>query len=210
LIYRTHADLGGEDGHGGIVPEPEGQRFHAPWEERVMALTLAMGATGLWNIDMSRAARESLASYRDLRYYEIWLKGLEKLLSSSGALSEPPTPAPQVLRAGSVAAALAHGSPYTREAARRARFAVEQRVRTRADAPGHHTRLPGYARGKVGVVARVHGAHVFPDTNARGLGECPQWLYTVAFDDRELWGEDRPLQRSIVSVDAWEPYLEPV
>jgi hypothetical protein len=123
-------------------------------------------------------------------------------------MDEPRTPAPLVLRADRVAATLARGRPCTREAMSPARFALGQRVRTRADTPEHHTRLPGYARGKVGVVARMHGAHVFPDTNARGLGECPQWLYTVAFDERELWGEDLPLQRSTVSVDAWEPYLE--
>jgi nitrile hydratase len=75
--------------------------------------------------------------------------------------------------------------------------------------PPHHTRLPGYARGKVGMIEKIHGAHVFPDSNARGMGEAPQWLYTVAFDEKELWGETAPLQRSIVSVDAFEPYLEP-
>ena len=46
-----------------------------------------------------------------------------------------------------------------------------------------------------------------PDSNASGDGENPQWLYTVTFEGRELWGEtsDPDLQ---VSVDAWEPYLE--
>jgi nitrile hydratase len=58
-------------------------------------------------------------------------------------------------------------------------------------------------------VERVHGAHVFPDINARALGESPQWLYTVAFDEKELWGEQNPKQRSTISVDAFEPYLEP-
>jgi len=43
----------------------------------VLALTLAMGTTGLWNIDASRAARETLADYRELSYYQIWLAGLE-------------------------------------------------------------------------------------------------------------------------------------
>ena len=56
---------------------------------------------------------------------------------------------------------------------------------------------------------RVHGAHVFPDTNAHGLGESPQWLYTVAFDEKELWGEQTLKQQSTISVDAFEPYLEP-
>ena len=59
------------------------------------------------------------------------------------------------------------------------------------------------------MIERVHGAHVFPDTNALELGESPQWLYTVAFDARELWGESAPAPHSIISVDAFEPYLEP-
>jgi nitrile hydratase beta subunit len=206
--YRSNADLGGQEQRGAIIPEPEGELFHAPWEPRAMALTLAMGASGLWNIDMSRAARETLVNYRDLSYYEIWLAALERLLSGSGALNERAS-APRVLRAESVAATLARGTPTSRAPARRARFAVGDAVRTRADQPAHHTRLPGYARGKIGVVARVHGTHVFADTNASGLGECPQWLYTVAFDERELWGDGLPVQRSTISVDAWEPYLEP-
>ena len=73
--------------------------------------------------------------------------------------------------------------------------------------PATHTRLPQYVRGHAGVIDRVLGCHVFPDSNASGDGENPQWLYTVSFDGFELWGEasDPNLQ---VSVDAWEPYLE--
>ena len=83
--YHSHADLGGQDLKDRVRPEPEGELFHAPWEPRVLALTLAMGATGLWNIDSSRAARETLADYRELSYYQIWLAGLHKLLLQSGA-----------------------------------------------------------------------------------------------------------------------------
>jgi nitrile hydratase subunit beta len=208
MTYRSHADLGGGEEHARIIPEPEGELFHAPWEARTMALVVAMGATGLWNIDANRAARETLIDYRDLSYYEIWLKGLEKLLLSSGAMDEPATRTPQMLRADRVAATLARGTSFARTATHAARFSVNQAVRTCALQPAHHTRLPGYARGKVGVVERLHGAYVFADTNSRGLGECPQWLYTVAFEARELWGEDAPAPRSVISVDAWEPYLE--
>ncbi len=209
MSYDSQADMGGRPHSGALVAEPEGELFHAPWEPRVMALTLAMGATGLWNIDMSRAARETLTNYRNLSYYEIWLEGLEKLLVQSGALDEPAPQPLRVLRADAVDAALARGTPYARAPTQSARFGVDQRVRTCAARPAHHTRLPAYARGKVGVVTRVHGAFVFPDTNARGLGECPQWLYTVAFEEQELWGEAARAQRSRISVDAWEPYLEP-
>jgi nitrile hydratase beta subunit len=219
LSYRSHADLGGHDGYGAVQPQAEDELFHAPWEPRVLALTLAMGATGLWNLDNSRAARETLANYRELSYYQIWLAGLEKLLLQSGTLQtgeleqgrslRPAVAVARVLRPDGVAAALARGTPTARPPGGPARYALGQWVRTTAAAPPHHTRLPGYARGKRGVIERVHGAHVFADTHAQDLGERPQWLYTVMFDERELWGADTAPQQACVSVDAWEPYLEP-
>ena len=70
----------------------------------------------------------------------------------------------------------------------------------------HHTRLPAYVRGKCGFIERTHGMHMFADAHAQGLGEQPQWLYTVVFDAIGLWPDAAP--RLTVSVDAWEPYLE--
>jgi nitrile hydratase len=179
-----------------------------------------MGATGRWNIDMGRAARETLENYAALSYYEIWLGGLEKLLLASGAVSadelrqgrmlQAPAAMPRVLHAASVAAVLARGSPVMRTPSGPQRFAVGQSVRTRAQQADHHTRLPGYARGKRGIIERVHGVHVFADTQAQALGEQPHWLYTVLFNATELWGESTASDAlDTVSVDAWEPYLEP-
>ena len=79
---------------------------------------------------------------------------------------------------------------------------------TRNIHPTGHTRLPRYARGKRGVVERVHGVHVFADASAHGEGENPQWLYTVRFAGPELWGEGSDPTLA-VSIDAWESYLEP-
>ena len=219
MSYRSHADLGGQAGFGRVIPEPEGELFHADWERQVLALTLAMGATGVWNIDMSRSARETLPGYRALTYYEAWIEGLEKLLIERGLVGRdeiaaarmlhPPRPVTRVLRAADVPAALAQGSPTQRAVTGPARFTIGERVRTRAEEVAHHTRLPGYARGKMGRIEHVLGVHVFADTNAQGLGEQPQWLYTVIFDARELWG-DTGAQHTSVSIDAWEPYLERV
>jgi nitrile hydratase beta subunit len=209
VTYHSHADLGGREVPGAIVQEPEGEYFHAPWEPRVMALVVAMGPTGMSNIDMNRAARETLPNYRDLSYYEIWLAALEKLALQKGLLGDSPPPPKQVLRADTAVAAIKKGFPASRPAMRPARFSIGDRVRMAAVQPQHHTRLPAYARGKLGVIARVHGAHIFPDTNAQGLGESPQCLYTVTFDARDLWGKSAPAPHSIVSVDAFEPYLEP-
>jgi len=217
--YTSHADLGGKTGYGRVVPEPEGEWFHADWEPGVLALTLAMGATGSWNIDMSRAARETLPHYARLSYYEIWFEALVKLLAerqlvrgdelAAGHALHPPRPIARTLAAADVPAVLAKGSPTERPATAPARYAVGQTVCMYAGIVPHHTRLPGYVRGKRGVVARVHGAHVFADAHASGRGEQPHWLYTVVFDGRELWGGARPAGLK-VSVDAWEPYLSAV
>jgi nitrile hydratase len=79
-------DLGGMHGLGPIEIEADEPLFHAPWERRVFALTLAMGARGDWNLDMTRHAREnrSPADYLSSSYYEIWLKGLEQQLHEHG------------------------------------------------------------------------------------------------------------------------------
>ncbi|MBX3635647.1 MAG: nitrile hydratase subunit beta [Rubrivivax sp.] len=218
MNYVSHADLGGREGCGPVVPEPEGELWHAAWEPRALALTVAAGASGAWNLDMSRAARETLPDYARLSYYEIWVHALERLLRERGVLHDDelaggrPRPAaappPRVLHAADVPAALARGAPTERPAPGPARFAPGQRVRLRAGAVPHHTRLPGYARGRTGVVEALHGAHVFPDTHAQGRGEQPQWLYTVVFDGAELWGGDTRARQLRVSIDAWEPYLE--
>ena len=219
MTYHSRADLGGQDGFGRVTPVGEDELFHAAWERQALALTLAMGATGAWNIDMSRRARETLPDYPTLTYYEIWIKGLESLLIerglvgpdeiAAGRMLHPARPGLPLLRVTDVPAVLARGSPTLRPATVPARFAVGEPVRLRAAAVAHHTRLPGYARGKTGHIDQVRGVHVFPDAHAQGLGEQPCWLYTVVFTGRELWGSGAAANHT-VSIDAWEPYLEPV
>ena len=87
------------------------------------------------------------------------------------------------------------------------RFAPGDRVRTSTVDPDHHTRLPRYARGKRGVIDRIHGVYVFPDANAHGEGEAPHALYSVRFEAAELWGPSGQA-RAPVLIDLWERYLE--
>jgi nitrile hydratase subunit beta len=216
MSHVTQADLGGQTGFGAIVNEAEDERFHADWEPRVLALTLAMGATGLWNIDMSRAARESLPAYARLTYYEIWFEALLKLAAAHTLVSDDELTAgralhaarelPRKLHAAAVPAVLAKGASTERPATAKARFKAGDAVRMFDGAVPHHTRLPRYVRGRRGVIERVHGSHVFADAHATGRGEQPHWLYTVVFDAHELWPDAARGVR--VSVDAWEPYME--
>ena len=213
-------DLGGQMGFGPVAPEPDEPYFHAGWERRALGVTLCAGALGAWTLDESRHARESLhpADYYSSSYYEIWIKALERLLARHGFVSaaeletgeaSPGGAAPKrVLKAADVPAVLARGGPCDRPVEAAPRFAAGQRVRTRNMHPAGHTRLPRYARGRTGVVETVHEGFVFPDTNAHGMGEQPQRVYTVVFDGRELWG-DAADPSLTVSIDAWESYLEP-
>lgn len=218
-------DMGGQQGFGPVQPEPDEPLFHAEWEKRALALTLAMGAGGQWNIDLGRSARESLppATYLGSSYYAIWILALERLMQERGLVTSQELRADTVqtrppvlfrtLHADAVDASLARGTATERQVDQAAAFAPGQRVRARNMHPGGHTRLPRYVRGHVGTVALVHGAHVFPDRHvSRPLppfDEAPQWLYTVVFDAQELWGAQGDAAVRI-SVDAWEPYLEAV
>jgi nitrile hydratase len=180
---------------------------------------LAIGPVSRWSIDAYRFAQESLppGEYLTSSYYEVWMKALEKLLVAQGLVGADELASRRSLRAGAevrrilrasdVRAALSKRRSYERAVEAAARYAVGDRVRTRNMHPTGHTRLPRYARGKVGVIERVHGAHVLPDTNAHGRGEHPHWLYAVRFAATELWGEGADPTLS-VSIDAWESYLQ--
>lgn len=212
-------DLGGMMGFGPVVPEPDEPIFHGEWEKRVLAATLAMGATGAWNLDQSRHARESLppVDYLSFSYYEIWLAALIRLLEQRQLVTEeelaagravtPARPVPKILARDKVAAVLAAGAPLAREREEPAEFRPGDRVIARNIHPFGHTRLPRYVRGRPGVIHAVHGAHVFPDSHAAGRGEDPQWLYSVAFAAADLWGPQADPTLT-VHVDLWEPYLE--
>jgi len=211
-------DMGGLECFGPIEHEPD-ELFHADWEKQVLALSLAMGATGTWNLDQSRSARESLepSEYLSIGYYRIWLYALESLLLkyelitagelTNGESLEPAKPLKRVLVASDVSQTLKRGGPTNRAVNTTACYSVGDRVRVRNIHVSTHTRLPAYIRNHTGVVHYVHGAHVYPDSNALGQGENPQWLYNVKFNARELWGERRD-ERDAVHVDCWEPYLE--
>jgi len=201
-------DMGGMEGLGALEIDADEPLFHAAWEARVLAMTIAMGAWGRWNIDVSRHARERIAGpdYLAMSYYEKWLAGLTTLIAETGLASADEIVSP-ALKAEQVPAALARGGPTSREVPAAKRFAVGDAVRARNLNPAGHTRLPRYVRGRRGVIERDHGAHVLPDANAHGLGERPERLYGVRFAAAELWGEGRGRGDS-VHLDLWDSYLD--
>ena len=209
-------DMGGEQNFGPVEAEADEPVFHHRWEGRVLAMNLAMGATGQWNIDEGRAGIESIApaTYLAMSYYEKWFERLIRMLLARNLVTREEIGDGKARASGTKIATLAaeqviptlrRGSITLRTIAAPARFKVGDKVRTKSMSPATHTRLPRYCRDKPGTIAIVHGAHVYPDTNALGRGEDPQWLYTVRFEARDLWGEDTTA--NAVYADCWEPYL---
>ena len=213
-------DMGGMHGLGPLLPEKDEPVWHAPWEARVFAMSSAMGAWRRGNIDAGRQTLEQMpaADYLRATYYEKWLYGLVERSVRQGLITreeaetgraDPSVPkVTPPLRAAQVDPIMQRGGPSTREVERQPMFRIGDAIRTRNIHPLSHTRLPRYCRDKPGVITALHGAHVFPDSNALFQGENAQPLYTVEFRARDLWGEAAN-PRDTVRIDLWEDYLAP-
>ncbi len=221
-------DLGGMHGFGPVVREKDEPAFHASWEAAVMAISRTTREQGLVNIDQFRHAIERMAPahYLSASYYERWLDGMSRLLAEKSVithealdsrtahfLAHPRQTAKAFIvstksRVPVVAVPVPASTGFMRRELRPPAFRVGDAVITRESRPAGHTRLPRYARGKRGTISRYHGVHVFPDTNAHGLGEMPQPLYSVRFGGQELWGDSAEGHQAVY-LDLWESYLLP-
>jgi nitrile hydratase len=213
-------DLGGMHGFGRIPYSADEPVFHERWEARVFGLSLALGGRGPINLDATRHRGERLdpVAYFHNGYYGRWLAALEMLLEEEGLLAGGEIDA-RLAAGGAAATAVpaAKSRPrggsrvpllsVIRPVAQQPLFALGEVVRTRNHQPAGHTRLPAYARCRRGIVRRVHPAMVFPDTNAHGLGENPQYVYSVEFQGEELWG-DAAEPGTCLMLDLFESYLQ--
>jgi nitrile hydratase len=211
-------DMGGMHGFGAVQPEADEPTFHAVWEGRVLGMSRSLGYAGAWNVHMARAARESLnpVDYLSASYYENMLLTVEKQLVTKGLVGRDELAAGRSLRPGTPLARTVDPSDISPILRRRkkpqtptspARFKVGDRVRGRNINPRTHTRLPRYARGRVGVIEAIAGVNPLADAAALGA-EDPQWYYTVVFAGPELWGDGSDPHLS-VAIGAAESYLEP-
>jgi len=214
-------DMGGMHGMGPVEIEKNEPVFHSKWEARVLALNLACGFHGKWNIDMSRHSRERIppAEYLAATYYEKWLRGLETLLVENGLVTKRELESGRAeskagesnlsaLRVPEVATFLGNRRHARLDDDVPPKFRPGERVLTRNDHPIGHTRLPRYARGRRGVIDRDHGVFIFADTHAMTRDKKPQHCYSVRFAARELWGPGASARDSVY-VDLWDDHLDP-
>ena len=212
-------DMGGMQGWGTVLIEPEEPVFAEPWHARTFALGLAsMGVSGT-NLDAFRHSLERLhpLDYLSDGYYGRWLSCAEQLLVDSGILApgaveararrlrgdEVDEPAdveeckPQYERGGAGSRRTIDVPPM---------FAVGQSVRAKTFRKPGHTRLPAYIRGHAGEISAIRPAAVLPDSTAHFVGEDVQHVYTVEFTSSELWGDE--VETSKLFIDLFESYLE--
>jgi nitrile hydratase subunit beta len=212
-------DMGGQQGMGRVQYEENEPVFHAAWEGRIYAMTRSMRSFRKWSLDTDRHAIEVLppVDYLRMTYYERWAVRLEAHVvkfgfatqeeMETGKAAPGSTKATPALTLATSARWANRGIASSDEPGVPPLFAIGDAVRARNIHPVGHTRLPRYARGKTGVVARDHGVYIFPDTNAHFLGEKRQHVYSVRFSARELWGESAS-PRDSVYIDMWDDYLE--
>jgi nitrile hydratase len=202
-------DLGGMQGFGPVVAEPEGTEpvFHAEWERDVAAAAMATFRIGRWSLDEFRRNIESQrpVDYLNHTYYENWLASVSKLFVNHGIAT------PEELASGhSSTPVLPPARTWTASFAPPAQppvYGAGAKVRAVNRHPRRHTRQPRYIRGRVGSVVRHVGAEPLPEEAAEGVCR-PQHLYLVRFEAAELWGPDAG-GRDAVYIELWESYLEP-
>jgi nitrile hydratase len=223
--HDADIDTGTDDGEStdplsGGAYEP----FHERWEGITYSLFVATLGNGVANIDEFRHSIERMDPDRYLtaRYYDRWVTGLSRLLLetdtidaedfwvrtaafAAGEGSVPEREEPGLV--GDLAAGVADAYGSEGEP-REPRFEAGEAVRIENVHPEGHTRCPGYVRRTQGTIEAHRGTFTLPDASAHGE-PATEPLYEVAFDARELWGEDAD-PNVAVTLDLWESYLVPV
>tara|TARA_Y100000588_G_C14205448_1_gene904449 strand:+ start:556 stop:1239 length:684 start_codon:yes stop_codon:yes gene_type:complete len=220
-------DLGGMDGFGHIEEDENNAPFQAYWEGRIFAIAEILSSNHtIPNSDAFRHAIERMdpVEYLTGGYYGRWLAGISILLNEHDIVPHSETQqllsrlyeiAPTVRNSTSEAVwSGINDTPADATDCRRAlphppKFSLGDRVCTTNKISSCHTRLPRYARAKQGNIHKYHGGWVYPDSNAHGLGENPQHLYTVSFTGDQLWGDDAD-PGIVIYLDLYEPYLKKV
>jgi nitrile hydratase beta subunit len=210
-------DLGGQSGHSTLGYHRNEPVFKDRWEATVFTMVRASAQAGAYtNIDQFRHAVERIdpKAYLEHGYYGRWLGAVETLFVEAGIL----TTAEITERAAQLGA-----GPDDLIAARPSRtkiqatgipakrnpvgdppwFKVGDPVHTVQASPLGHTRLPGYARNKEGLITACQGLWPYPDLRAHGHGEQSQYLYTVTFKSLDL-GFSEAFE---LNLDLFEPYL---
>ena len=199
-------DLGGKQGFGRVRYSLKAQTFHEPWEKRVNALYSLAVKLGIFNMDEYRHAIERMEPrhYLSASYYERSLTSLATLCVEKGIVTREELER----RAEGTFPLSLESAPGRANVATRQALKPGDKVKVKTDHVPGHVRMPGYIRGKSGVVVGVSPAYPFPDAHAHGVKAADEPTYDVRFDAQELW--PNAADPAFVHVGVFESYLERV
>jgi nitrile hydratase len=199
-------DLGGKQGFGKIGFRPKAPTYHAAWEKRVNAMTGLAVKHGIINMDEYRHAIERMEPrhYLSASYYERSLTGLATLCVEKGVVTQEEL---ERLAQGAFPLSLP-SAPGRGNAPERERFRPGDRVRVKDEFVPGHIRMPGYIRGKVGVVVGETPVYPFPDAHAHGVEAVDEPTYDVRFRAEDLWPNGA--EPAFVHAGVFQSYLKRV
>ncbi|SDI65726.1 nitrile hydratase [Pseudomonas flavescens] len=207
-------DLGGFQGFGRI-PHTINSLSYKPvfkedWEHLAYGLMfVGVGHLQKFSVDEVRHAVERIdvRQHAGTRYYERYVIATASLLVETGVLTQE-----ELDRALGSHFKLANAPQSTGRPAITGRqpFEVGDRVLVRDEHVTGHIRVPGYVRGKQGVVLhRTTETWPFPDAIGHGdTRAAHQPSYHVEFKAKDLWGD--ACDDGLVVVDLFESYLDKV
>ena len=200
-------DLGGKQGFGPVRYTLNAPAFHAAWELRANSLYAFAVRLGLFNMDEYRHAIERMEPrhYLAAGYYERSLTGLATLCVEKGVFTREEL---EQRARGHVPLAAPGAAGRSNVAGAAARCKVGDRVRVRLDSVPGHMRMPGYIRGKVGVVVGESPPFPFPDAHAHAVESHDEPTFDVRFRSQDLWPDSS--DDALVHVGVFRSYLEPI
>ena len=196
-------DLGGKQGFGPIHYDPATQHHHEDWEKRIRALSAFLGQSKIYNMDEYRHAIERMAPQHYLSgpYYERVLTAVATLCVEKGLLTRD-----DLERHAGSAFPLSGPSAPGRAPSPPQDFPIGSRVRVKNLFVPGHVRMPGYIRGKEGVVVAKSPAYPFPDAHGHGIHCADEPTYDVRFSAQDLWPDSS--EPAFVHVGVFQSYLE--
>jgi nitrile hydratase subunit beta len=197
-------DLGGRQGFGRVRYTLDAPAFHAAWEVQANSLYAFAVRSGMFNMDEYRHAIERMdpRHYLAASYYERSLTSLLTLCVEKGIVPR----AELEKRAGGTIPLASPSAPGRANAPRRESFRPGDRVRVKLDFVPGHIRMPGYIRGRSGVVVGVSPAYPYPDAHAHAIHADDEPTYDVRFRSEDLWPQGA--DSALVHVGVFESYLE--
>ena len=197
-------DMGGKQGFGAVRYTQNANAFHTDWEVRANSLYAFAVRRGIFNMDEYRHAIERMEPrhYLAASYYERSLTALATLCVEKGVVTREEL---EQRAHGAFPLALPSARGRT-NASDRERFKPGDRVRVKTDYVPGHVRMPGYIRGKTGVVVSESPVYPFPDAHAHAVEAEEEPTYDVRFRSEDLWPNSA--DAALVHVAVFQSYLE--